>query len=118
MRSKKATGRRRMRDDARPELIKQAPRGEPLLLVLEQDKSLTRSISFHRDFSPHRHIINVYEAAYRALSLILEIPLNEADADWEDIRRGRPEIVANRLRALWNKQRGALAPGNSGIRTQ
>jgi|SRR5687767_818425 len=95
------------RDDAVvQELIKQGGAAvEPLLIVLEHDKRLTRSISFHRDFSRHRHIINVYEAAYRALGLILEIPSNEADADWEDIRKGRPQIVAARLRAVWNKQR-------------
>lgn len=96
-----------MKDDAVvQELINQGGAAiEPLLIVLEQDKRLTRSVSFHRDFSRHRHIINVYEAAYRALSLLLKISSNEAVADWEDIRKGRPQIVAARLRAVWNKQR-------------
>ncbi len=104
-----------MRDDAVvQELIRQgAAAVEPLLIVLEQDKRLTRSISFHRDFSRQRHVINVYEAAYRALGVILEIPLKDGNADWEDIRKGRPKIVAARLRAVWNKQRhGALPPSN------
>lgn len=95
-----------MKEDAVvQELIKQGRAAvEPLLTVLEQDKRLTRSVSFHRDFSRHRHIVRVYEAAYRALALILGISSNEAVGDWEDIRKGRPQIVAARLRTLWNKQ--------------
>ena len=104
-----------MKDDAFvQELIKQGEAAvEALLIVLEQDKRLTRSVSFHRDFSRHRHIVYVYEAAYRALASILAISSNEAAADWEDLRKGQPQIVAARLRTAWNKQRqGTSRPGN------
>jgi hypothetical protein len=96
------------------ELIKQGGAAvEPLVIVFEQDKRLTRSVSFHRDFSRQRHIINVYEAAYRALALILKISSNEEVANWEDIRKGRLQIVATRLRTAWNKHRqGTSRPSN------
>ncbi|HET6890091.1 MAG TPA: hypothetical protein VFH31_03235 [Pyrinomonadaceae bacterium] len=88
------------------ELIKQgAAAVEPLLIVLEHDNRLTRSVRFHRDFSFHRHIITVYETAYQALATILKISSKEEDADWEDIMKGRRAVVAARLRALWNKQK-------------
>ena len=62
-------------DEVVQELIKQgAPAVEPLLVVLEQDNRLTRSVSFNRDFAHQRHIITVYEAAYTALASILKIP--------------------------------------------
>lgn len=95
-----------MSDDAVvQELIKQGGAAvEPLLIVFEQDKRLTRSVSFHRNFFRQRHLINVYEAAYRALALILKISQNEQLADWEDIRKGQRQIVAARLRTVWNKQ--------------
>jgi len=48
------------------------PAVEPLLECLEQDRRLTRSVSFHRDFAPQRHIIPVAEAAYVALCGILQ----------------------------------------------
>jgi hypothetical protein len=45
---------------------------EPLLTVLETDKRLTRSVSFHRDFFYQRHPIGTHEAAYVALTRILK----------------------------------------------
>jgi hypothetical protein len=93
-------------DEVVQELIKQgAPAVEPLLVVLELDTRLTRSVRFHRDFSFQRHIITVYETAYHALASILKISSKEEDADWEDILKGRRAVVAARLRALWNKQK-------------
>jgi len=43
----------------------------PLLDALERDPRLTRAVSFHRDFSRHRHLIGVHEAAHEALCEIL-----------------------------------------------
>src|SRR6185437_11798304 len=41
---------------------------EPLLDVLERDTRLTRSVHFWRDFSHHRSLLGVHEAAYVALA--------------------------------------------------
>lgn len=45
---------------------------EPLLECLENDRRLTRSVRFHRDFHPERTVITVAEAAYVALCGILQ----------------------------------------------
>ena len=91
-------------------LIKQGDASvEPLLIVLEQDNRLTRSVSFHRDFGKQRHIIYVYEAAYRALAAILKLSQNESITDWEDLRKPGMEgrkAVAARLRTRWNTEKG------------
>ena len=60
-------------EDARVQALVREGEGaiEPLLSTLESDERLTRSVSFHRDFSRHRHIAGVAEAAYEALSKIL-----------------------------------------------
>ncbi|HSE22048.1 MAG TPA: hypothetical protein VLB68_10330 [Pyrinomonadaceae bacterium] len=82
---------------------------EPLLIVLEQDNRLTRSVSFHRDFGKQRHIIYVYEAAYRALAAILKLSQNESITDWEElVKRGMEgrKTVAARLRTRWNTEKG------------
>jgi hypothetical protein len=99
-------------------LIKQGDAAvEPLLIVLEQDNRLTRSVSFHRDFGKQRHIIYVYEAAYRALAAILKLSQNESITDWEDLRRPGMEgrkAVAARLRTRWNTGKGNDAKWNWG----
>lgn len=64
---------------------------DPLLDVLEQDKRLTRSVRFGRDFHMDRTVLPVSAAAMRALESILQI----------DFRGGAPEI-----RAYWNKYKG------------
>lgn len=84
------------------ELIKHgAASVEPLLKVLEQDNRLTRSVRFHRDFGKHRHIVFVYEAAYRCLAVILRLSQDESMADSEKLSEpglaGR-KAVAARLR--------------------
>jgi hypothetical protein len=45
----------------------------PLLDGMENDKRLTRSVSFHRDFSTHRNLISVADAAQAALNEILKV---------------------------------------------
>lgn len=44
----------------------------PLLAVLERDERLTRSVSYHRSFFTHRHLISVAETAYSVLTEILK----------------------------------------------
>jgi hypothetical protein len=86
---------------------------EPLLTVLERDMRLTRSVSFHRNFFHHRHLINVYEAAYRALAVILDISQDEWHTNWEDLRKQGLEgrrVVAARLKARWEQKKQATRP--------
>ena len=64
------------------------PAVEPLLKCLENDKRLTRSVGFGRDFFRGRTVITVHDAAKVALLSILHAGFND-DA---------PEI-----RAYWNK---------------
>ncbi len=101
-------------------LIKQGDASvEPMLIVLEQDNRLTRSVSFHRDFGKQRHIIYVYEAAYRALAAILKLSQNESITDWEDLVKPGMEgrkAVAARLRTRWSTGKGNhVAKGGLGI---
>jgi hypothetical protein len=46
---------------------------DPLLDCMENDRRLTRSVSFFRDFSPDRNLISVRDAARMALSQILMV---------------------------------------------
>lgn len=59
----------------------------PLLSCLEQDKRLTRSVSFGRDFQQRRNVISVKNAAFIILESILQ-------ASFEN---------GTELRAYWNK---------------
>ena len=86
---------------------------EPLLTALEQDVRLTRSVSFHRNFFHQRHLISVWEAAYRALAVILDIPSDEWHANWEVLRRQGTEgrrVVAARQRARWTQEKQVARP--------
>ena len=82
---------------------------EPLLVCLERDERLTRSVSFHRDFFTNRNLIGVDEAAYAALCLILETQkfgsLTEhgygAGRSTADARRA----VAEEIRKYWEERR-------------
>jgi hypothetical protein len=67
------------------------PAVEPLLNCLENDKRLTRSVGFGRDFFRGRTVITVHDAAKVALLSILRAGFNDA----------APEI-----RAYWNKYKG------------
>lgn len=77
---------------------------EPLLRVLETDDRLTRSVSFHRDFFPSRHIITVSEAAYWALTGILKTTAFNSSENYVDVgtAEGRRELAA-RIRAYLDK---------------
>ena len=66
--------RRRLADDpVVAALISEGePAVEPLIDCMENDKRLTRSVHFGRDFSGYCLIIGVREAAYVAISAILQ----------------------------------------------
>lgn len=82
---------------------------EPLLAVLESDVRLTRSVHFWRDFSRHRSLLGVHEAAYVALSTILDTSAFSATATGDDLSarglEGRKAVVAA-LRAHAAKWKG------------
>ncbi len=82
---------------------------EPLLECLESDPRLTRSVHFWRDFSRHRSLLGVHEAAYVALSGILETSFFGAASTGDDLTarglEGR-RAVAARVREHWERFRG------------
>ena len=82
---------------------------EPLLDCLEHDTRLTRSVHFWRDFSPNRMPIGVSEAAYVALSGILQTAFFAIGSTGDDLTAhgsaGRKE-VADGIRAYWKKYKG------------
>lgn len=75
---------------------------EPLLACLESDKRLTRSVSFHRDFSHHRNLHGVSDAAVAALEGILQTSLNAMGVTSQEQRKA----AAERIRAYWKKNQG------------
>lgn len=77
------------------------PAVEPLLECLEQDRRLTRSVSFGRDFGPSRNIIPVAEAAYVALCGILQQSFSFAAPSERNIEY-RKEL-AGQIRGHYNR---------------
>lgn len=81
---------------------------EPLLVDLEQDVRLTRSVHFHRDFFRSRTIMGAHEAAYTALSGILKTSFFGPGSTGGNLtasgREGRV-AVADQIRAYWMKNR-------------
>jgi hypothetical protein len=82
---------------------------EPLLAVLESDTRLTRSVHFWRDFAHHRSLLSVGEAAYVALSGILDASFFGPGSTGDDLSahglEGRKR-VAGEIRAYWERWRG------------
>jgi hypothetical protein len=82
---------------------------EPLLHCLETDRRLTRSVHFHRDFFRHRSILGVHEAAYTALTGILETSVFGPASTGDDLTahgmEGRKKVAAQ-MRAYWRKFKG------------
>ncbi len=72
----------------------------PLLQTLETDTRLTRSVAFRRDFFMHRHVIEVPEAAYAAVTAILR---NYSFGSASDLIAGPQKKAAliARLRDYW-----------------
>jgi hypothetical protein len=85
---------------------------EPLLTCLEEDTRLTRSVHFWRDFSRHRSLLGVHEAAYVALVGILDTSFFGVASTGDNLTsrglEGRKK-VASAIRAYWNRF-GALPP--------
>ncbi|MBW4561710.1 MAG: hypothetical protein KME32_11250 [Mojavia pulchra JT2-VF2] len=71
---------------------------EPLLVCLESDTRLTRTIYYFRDFFQHRRILGVHEAAYVALSAILKTSFfkrfERAHKLYSQGMEGRQEVAA------------------------
>lgn len=82
---------------------------EPLLEVLEKDTRLTRSVHFWRDFAHSRSLLSVGEAAYVALSGILDASFFGAASTGDDLSahglEGRRRVAAE-VRAYWQRWRG------------
>ena len=82
------------------------PAIEPLIACLESDERLTRSVHFWRDFSTHRSLLGVHEAAYVALVGILEQSFFGTASTGDDLSArgldGRRKI-ASAIREYWNK---------------
>ncbi len=80
----------------------------PLLEDLESDVRLTRSVHFWRDFHRSRIIMGAHEAAYTALSGILNAPFFGAVSTGDNLSarglEGRKAVV-DRIRAYWEKNR-------------
>ncbi len=79
---------------------------EPLLKSLEQDRRLTRSVRFHRDFFRDRHVIPVRRAAYAALQGIFKMSSFGANdhAALDEPDGGRQLAAA--IRAHWTRFKG------------
>jgi hypothetical protein len=91
-------------------LIKEGePAVEPLLATLESDDRFTRSVQFWRDFARQRDVLTVYEAAYVALSGVLDMsffaPASTGDNLTARGRAGRLAVV-KQLREYWAKWKG------------
>jgi len=84
------------------------PAIEALLDVFETDERLTRSVHFWRDFSRHRTLLGVHEAAYAALATIMEQSFFEIASTGDSLsargKEGRKRVAA-KLRGYWAKWR-------------
>jgi hypothetical protein len=82
---------------------------EPLLHALENDARLTRSVHFWRDFAHSRSLLSVGEAAYVALSGILDATFFGPGSTGDDLSahglEGRKRVAAE-VRAYWARWRG------------
>ena len=91
-------------------LIKEGePAVEPLITAFETDNRRTRSVQFWRDFSRERDVLTVYEAAYVALSGVLDMSFFSpaSTADNLTARGGAGRIaVGKQVREYWNKWKG------------
>ncbi len=79
---------------------------EPLLQCLEKDDRLTRSVHFHRDFFTSRSLIGVHEAAYDALSGIMQESFFVPESTGDDLSSRESDhrtALVRAIRADWKK---------------
>jgi hypothetical protein len=79
---------------------------EPLLAAYENDTRVTRSVQFWRDFARYRSVLAVYEAAYVALSGILDTSFFQAVSTGDHLTARGVEgrrALGKQLRAYWAK---------------
>ncbi len=79
---------------------------EPLLKCLENDRRLTRAASYHRSFYPKRTIITVADAAYVALSGILQQSFFRAQSTSDNLSGRDLEYrreIAQQIRNHYNR---------------
>ena len=82
------------------------PAVKPLLDCMENDKRLTRSVHFGRDFSGYRSIIGVREAAYVAISAILQKSFFEPGSTADDLSSqpiAERTAMVRQIRAYWSR---------------
>lgn len=82
---------------------------DPLIDAIETDTRLTRSVHFWRDFARSRSLLGVHEAAYVALSGIVEMSFFQPASTGDDLSSRGPEMrkkLATELRAYWKQWRG------------
>ena len=75
---------------------------EPLLDAMQNDKRLTRSVSFGRDFFPARNLIPVRSAALAAFQIFAQTDAFPAGSG--------PQLDAKALRTYWEANRGKTVP--------
>jgi hypothetical protein len=84
---------------------------EPLIDDVERDTRLTRAVHFHRDFHRSRTIMGAHEAAYTALTGLLETSFFGAATTGGNLTTAGLEgrrAVAAAIRDYWEKNRGVL----------
>lgn len=83
-----------------------------LLRAIESDTRLTRSVHFWRDFSRHRTVLGVHEAAYVAIASILDVSMFDPVSTGDNLTArgndGRKRLAAS-LRAYWEKWKDVSA---------
>ena len=91
-------------------LIKEGePAVEPLIAVFETDNRRTRSVQFWRDFARQRDVLFVYEAAYVALSGVLDMSFFSPASTGDNLtsRGGAGRLaVGKQLREYWKTWKG------------
>lgn len=77
-----------------------------LLRAIESDMRLTRSVHFWRDFSRHRTVLGVHEAAYVAIASILDVSMFDPSSTGDNLTARGTEgrkTLATALRTYWEK---------------
>ncbi len=80
---------------------------EPLIDAIENDRRLTRTVTFGRDFMPGRYILPVKSAAYSAFMLIAETDQIAPQGQIPD---------AQTLRKYW-RENGGITPAERWVKT-